>query len=286
MASDGTDLGYCAVLSSGGIDCWGDNSNGELGNGSTGGPDGVGGYDTPQVVTGITDAISVAGDGYGNGYCAVLSTGVVDCWGDNSNGELGNGSTGGPDGVGGYDTPQVVTGITDAISVASDGGAGDCAVLSTGGVDCWGNNFVGELGNGSTGGPDGVGGYDTPQPVTGVTDAVSVASDAYGLGYCAVLSTGSVDCWGDNSNGDLGNGSTGGPDGKSGYDTPQAVTGITDAVSVASDGGAGGGGYCAVLSTGGIDCWGTNPDGELGNGTLGGPDGAGGYDTPQAVLAS
>ena len=58
-------------------------------------------------------------DGGNDGYCALLSTGGVDCWGDNLDGELGNGTTGGPDGEDGYDTPQAVTGITNAVSVTS-----------------------------------------------------------------------------------------------------------------------------------------------------------------------
>ena len=139
--------------------------------GKTGGPDNAG-YDTPHVVSGITDAISVT-SGYNGSYCAVLSTGVVECWGYNGRGELGNGTVGGPDGEDGYDAPQAVTGITNAVSVASDE-LGYCAVLSTGGVDCWGANPYGELGNGTTRGPDGEDGYDTPQTVTGITDTVSV----------------------------------------------------------------------------------------------------------------
>ena len=286
----GKDFGYCAVLSTGGVDCWGYNDDGDLGNGTIDGPDGADGYDTPQSVTGITTAVSVSSEGYGNdfGYCAMLSTGGVDCWGDNFYGELGNGTTGGPDdcvsefsGDYCYDTPQAVTGISSAVSVAShDNGLGYCAVLSTGGMNCWGWNGDGELGNGTTGGPDGADGYDTPQAVTGITTAVSAASD--GDGYCAVLSAGGVDCWGDNLNGDLGNGTTGGPDGEDGYDTPQAVTGITTAVSATGDFGVDLG-YCALLSTGGMDCWGDNLNGNLGNGTTGGPDGEDGYDTPQAV---
>jgi alpha-tubulin suppressor-like RCC1 family protein len=257
VTSDGSGGGYCAVLSTGSVDCWGDEDYG----------------DTARPISGITDAVSVASDG--DGYCAMLSTGGVDCWGVNFYGELGNGTTGGPD-DGGYDTPQPVSGITDAVSVASDD-LGYCAVLWTGGVDCWGYNDGGQLGNGTTGGPDGEYGYDTPQPVSGITDAVSVTTDG---GYCAVLSTGGVDCWGSNDGGELGNGTTGGPDGEYGYDTPQPVSGITDAVSVASDDL----GYCAVLSTGGVDCWGYNYYGELGNGTIGGPD-DGGYDTPQPVVS-
>jgi alpha-tubulin suppressor-like RCC1 family protein len=296
IASDDIES-YCALLTTGGVDCWGDNYFGTLGNGTTGGPDGSYGYDTPQVVTGITDAVSVTGEGdngpgvgYGaGGYCAVLSTGAVDCWGYNGDGELGNGSTGGPDGRDGYDAPDAVSGITDAVSVIGDsnqgngyGSSGYCAVLRTGKMECWGDNSVGELGNGTTGGPDlesnGLYGYDTPQAVTGLTNAISAASE--GGGYCAVLSPGAMDCWGDNTFGELGNGATDGPDGEYGYDTPQGVSGITDAVSVTSNEGDS---YCAVLSTGKMDCWGENNFGELGNGTINGPDEAYGYDTPQAV---
>jgi alpha-tubulin suppressor-like RCC1 family protein len=108
-----------------------------------------------------------------------------------------------------------------------------------------------------------------------------LVSDDDGEGYCAVLSSGGVDCWGYNVDGELGNGTVGGPDGEGGYDTPQPVSGLTDAISLVSNDD----GYCAVLSSGGVDCWGYNATGELGNGTVGGPDGADGYDTPQYVVA-
>ena len=208
----------------------------------------------------------VASDG--QGFCAVLFAGGLDCWGVNDEGELGNGTFSGPDGEAGYDTPQAVTGITNAVSATSNNaGLGYCALLSTGRVDCWGDNTWGEIGNGTT-----VGEYDTPQAVTGITNAVSVVSGGQGYDYCAVLSTGGVDCWGLNSDGELGDGNIGGPDGlNDGYDTPQAVIGITKAISLSGD-GTGDGGYCAVLSTGGVDCWGANTFGELGNGTTGGPD--------------
>ncbi len=90
-------------------------------------------------------------------------------------------------------------------------------------------------------------------------------------GTAALLSTGVVDCWGDNRYGELGTGTTGGPDGENGYDTPQAVSGISNAVFMTHD-GWNFGGYCAVLSTGSVDCWGDNTGGEIGNGTIGGPD--------------
>jgi alpha-tubulin suppressor-like RCC1 family protein len=286
--ADDADGDECAVLSTGGVDCWGNNVWGQLGNGTTGGPDGDSpflGYDTPQAVTGITDAVSLASE-LGDSNCALLATGAVNCWGGNA-GELGNGTVGGPDGENGYDTPQAVTGITDAVSVTADADGEYCAVLSTGQVECWGYNGDGELGIGTIGGPDGDDGFDTPQVVTGITDATSVASydvlTGYNnFGFCAVLSTGLVDCWGGNANGQLGNGHIGGIDFEEGYDAPQAVTGITKAVSVTSD-ASGNFGNCALLSTKTMDCWGYNGDSELGDGTAGGPDGKAAYDTPQPV---
>jgi alpha-tubulin suppressor-like RCC1 family protein len=98
---------YCALLSTGGIDCWGYNDYGQVGNGTTDGPDGEYGYDTTQEVGHLTRAISMSGSN--DNSCAVLSTGAAKCWGDNQYGELGNGTTGGPDGAYGYDTPHSVS---------------------------------------------------------------------------------------------------------------------------------------------------------------------------------
>jgi alpha-tubulin suppressor-like RCC1 family protein len=272
---------YCSVLSSGGIDCWGDNSWGELGVGSIGGPDGESGYDTPQVVTGVNNATSVASAGQGN-YCAVLTTGGIECWGQNTESELGNGTESGPDlcpGADGdyygcYDTSQSVTGIDDATAISCDGAYSYCAVLSTGGVNCWGNNDIGELGDGT------VNYATTPQVVSGINDVASVVGDGRDA-YCANLTSGGIDCWGGNTFGELGLGVIGGSDGLNGFDTPQVVPGITGVAS-----GNGVYGTCAVLSTSGVDCWGWNLEGELGNGSIDGSDGADGYDTPQAVLST
>ena len=280
LASDG--YGYCALLSSGGIDCWGSNGNGDLGNGTIGGPDGQNGYDSPQVVSGVTDASSVvSGPG---GYCAELSGGAVDCWGNNSDGELGVGKIGGPvsclTGNDCYDAPQPVTGVTGATAVTNIG-IGYCVTLTSGGVDCWGYNEDGQIGNGTIGGTDGDYGYASPQPVTGISDAAGIAPYGGGSSTCVDLTTGAVECWGLNMSGILGNGTIDGPDGKFGYDVPQAVTGVDSATAVT---GADGNGYCAVTADGYAQCWGANSYGELGIGELGGPDGAGGFDSPQSVV--
>jgi Regulator of chromosome condensation (RCC1) repeat len=195
----------CALLSTGHVECWGGNQYGELGNGST-----TEAY-TPVEVSGITDATQVTA-GYSNETgdytCALLSTGHVECWGYNLYGELGNGTT-----TTYSDTPVEVSGITDATQVSA--GAGQtCALLSTGHVECWGANGNGELGDG------GISVYSgTPVEVSGITDATRVAAGAFHT--CAVLSTGHIECWGNNGYGQLGNGTMG-----TVSDTPVEVTGI------------------------------------------------------------
>jgi alpha-tubulin suppressor-like RCC1 family protein len=238
----------CAVLSSGTVQCWGKNSSGELGNGT------MTDSSVPVSVTGISDAIAVATDGEPGannggegvpGYhtCAVLRSGTVQCWGDNGNGELGNGI------ATNSSVPVSVSGITNAVAV-SGGGGHTCAVLSSGTVQCWGLNSDGELGNGGTTNSS------VPVSVSGITNAIAVAtSGGHGGHTCAVLSGGSIQCWGlNNFAGQLGNGTT------TGSSVPVPVTGITNAVAVTT----GAFHTCAVLSGGSVQCWGLNTDGELG----------------------
>ena len=264
LASD--QQGYCSLLLTGGIECWGDNNDGELGNGTSTRLDCYPASCTnaPVAVTGITNATSVASSsvfdaGWFNSYCAVLSTGGIECWGDNTWGELGDG------GGFGSDTPVPVSGITNATSLASDG-YGYCAVLTSGGIDCWGFNEQGDLGNGD------LSDSNVPVAVSGITNAANLMSD--GAGYCAILTSGGVECWGDNTYGELGNGGSDSSDCSDHplsldcSDVPVAVSGITNAASLASDGLFSPAGYCAVLTSGGVECWGDGGGGELGNGDL------------------
>jgi alpha-tubulin suppressor-like RCC1 family protein len=200
----------------------------------------------------LTNVLSVVGNSYfassTASRCALLSTGGVDCWGDNNRGQLGNGTTALSD------VPVAVLGITDAKAVASDtDGQSFCAVLSTGQVTCWGFNGDGQLGNGTTTASD------VPVPVTKITTATAVTGgEPGGDGFCALLSTGHVDCWGAGASGQLGNGTT-----ATYSDVPVAVHVITNAATLIS----GFEGFCALLSTGHVDCWGDNSFGELGHAT-------------------
>ncbi len=143
----------CALLSTGGIECWGAVG---IGLPENGGDEEKDYSPTPTAVSGITNATTVNSKGYTT--CARLSTGSIDCWGDDEFGQLGDGKTTEP--FEGSLTPVAVSGITNATAVSA-GGASTCALLSGGGVDCWGDNEEGLLGNGTTTNSS------TPVPVSG-----------------------------------------------------------------------------------------------------------------------
>jgi alpha-tubulin suppressor-like RCC1 family protein len=265
---------YCAVLRAGGVDCWGSNQDGQLGDGRTANSD------KPVAVKGIggsgllTGVKNVQPEIYG--FCAALSSGGAVCWGLNENGQLGDNSLTGPDTCGAIEgpcstTPVVVvsTSGTGALShVASLTGEGEsmCALLTTSGVDCWGPGPHGELGNGSDSGSPfpvivkGIGGTGS---LTGVTSLTGYKDN--GSNICARLGSGKVDCWGEDTWGELGNGTTGifhdspvpvAVKGVGGHGTLGAVASVTGIPGLTN---------CAILTSGGADCWGFNGDSALGN---------------------
>jgi hypothetical protein len=159
--------------------------------------------------------------------------------------------------------------LSGVCALTSDFG-GYCALLASGGVDCWGYGANGDLGNGTFYGSSPFGSA-LPVQVVGVGDtgalsgATSVASDRNGA-YCALVASGNVDCWGYSPDGEIG-----GPNSSAyGSATPLAVPGVGAAgalggvASVVSAGTS----FCAALTSDGVDCWGDNADGELGNGTF------------------
>jgi alpha-tubulin suppressor-like RCC1 family protein len=229
---------------------------------------------TIPVSAGIS-ATSLASDG--GTWCAILTSGSVDCWGGNDGGDLGIGTTGGPDECVNQDgskypcsTRPVPIGIS-ATSLVGSWTGNFCAILTSGGVDCWGLNEWGQVGNGTTGSQicDGEPCTTAPSPV-GIS-ATSLASD--NGSYCALLTSGTIDCWGSNAEGDLGIGTIGGPQSCPGVSVkpePCSMRPVSTGISAMSLAGEPGN-YCAILSAGAVDCWGSNVYGELGDGSSNGP---------------
>jgi len=187
----------------------------------------------------------------GNGATCFVFAGALICAGNNADGQLGDGST--EDLWGPYAIPNV------AGTTLSAGAHNTCAIDTNGALTCWGDNSAGQIGDGTTAPrltATAVSGMSA-----GVTDvAVSVDGDT----VCAVQA-GFVYCWGDNSAGQLGNGSTGGT-----HYLPSIVIGVTGAVkvAVASDHACAlGMRYSHGSNSYGIYCWGKNDKGQLGDGT-------------------
>ena len=226
---------FCALTASGGVVCWGNNPQGQLGNNTT---------TTslvPVQVTGLTSAVTSMSLGLFSA-CA-LSGGGLQCWGGNSYGELGNGSmTSSP-------VPVPVSGLTSGVASVSVGTGSACAVTAGGGVQCWGDNGFGGLGNGST--------IESAVPVhvTGLTTGVSSVSVG-GMTACAVTTGGGVQCWGNGYSGQLGNN----VEGQS--TVPVQVSGLTSGVASVSVGDRT---VCALTNAGSVLCWGSNQYGTVGN---------------------
>jgi alpha-tubulin suppressor-like RCC1 family protein len=247
---------HACVVRGGQVECWGSNYAGELGVGDASGPQSCSGgpcTPTPVAVTGLSAPVAVAA-AYSE-TCALLSGGAVACWGANQVGQLGDGNSSGPelctDQLPCSTTPVLVSGVSDATSVATNGGF-SCAVLSSGVVKCWGTDEEGPDG------PDASGSYGgtVATTVSGLPPAAEVSVGT--LNYaCVLLLDGTVQCWGSNPYGQLGNGSV------TNATDPAPVLGITGATAIA----AGWDHACALLAGGTVACWGDDGDGELGLGT-------------------
>jgi uncharacterized repeat protein (TIGR01451 family) len=231
----GGNLFTCALNEDGSEECWGDNNIGELGNGT------FSSSSMPTAVVGLSDANELAAGDYS---CAKRSDGGIRCWGLDIHNQLGDNN---PAPV--YSpVPVAVVGVTSILSMAA-GDNDTCAVLGDGSANCWGANTSGQLGNGA------VLGSDLPSPVPGLaTGGLSIASSDSGSHTCAVLGNGTVECWGYNNNGQLGDNST------APSSVPVAVSGISTAKAVS----LGANHSCALLANGTAQCWGSNNNGQLG----------------------
>ncbi len=245
----------CAVVGSGTVKCWGRGTSGELGNGQS--VDSA----TPVDVSGISTAQSISARG--SHACVRLGSpvGAVRCWGLGTSGQLGNGS------LESSNIPVIAGGfVNDPINErypaarVTVGEAHSCAVLTIGTVKCWGNTNNGEIGASA---PycqvgeicDPKAPNPSPTTVTSLSGVIDIA--AGGAHTCAVISGGTVRCWGRGSHGQLGNNNN------LHSNVIVAVSGLTGATNISS----GDKFSCAALSNGTMKCWGNNDVGQLGNGT-------------------
>ena len=249
----------CAVFHDGTAACWGNDGGNPaaplLGNGTMGS---TAFSLTPTPVSGISTATPATAISVGSSSaCALMADGTVQCWGSNTQGELGTGSFSGPQVCDTHNcstVPVPVTGLSN-VTMISVGGLADvvCAVKSDGTVWCWGSNLYSQLGNGSTATE-----VDAPVQIGGISTATAVS-----VGYssvCALLADGTVQCWGNGQDGQMGNGST-----NTNQTTPVTVSNITaanpaTAISVNENSA------CALLADGTVECWGYYALGALGNG--------------------
>jgi alpha-tubulin suppressor-like RCC1 family protein len=228
----------CALTSAGGVKCWGDNRSGQLGDGTTTA------RHTLVAVAGLASGVAAIATG-GFHTCALTSAGAVKCWGDNRSGQLGDGT------MTEHNTPLPVSGLSSGVAAITAGDYHTCALTTAGAVKCWGYNSLGQLGDGTT--------ADSSIPVTvsGLSSGVAAIS-AGGLHTCALTKAGAVECWGDNREGQLGDGTT------TERHAPVAVSGLASGAAAIATGGDH---TCARTSTSAVDCWGRNNSGQVGDGT-------------------
>lgn len=218
----------CAVLADTTVACWGGNSSGQLGNGTEKASA------TPVAVPGLTGVMGLAA---ASGYsCALLAGGAVECWGDNSLGSLGTAGR----------TPIPVPGVSGVTAMSAS--SQTCVVASGGIAQCWGGNDYGQLGNTTVGNGMGIRnvGVIVPGPVVGLSGATAIAAGTYHT--CALLADGTVACWGDNQEGELGTGTSGAAP----VTMPVAAASLSGVTAIA----AGPRFTCAVIAGGAVECWG------------------------------
>ncbi|MBD8528263.1 PD40 domain-containing protein [Pseudomarimonas arenosa] len=230
---------FCALRSDGAVKCLGDGNEGQFGNGPIDGSLGT------DLVVGLADDIVAVAAG-GHHSCARADSGGLQCWGLNTEGQLGNGQSSR------RAAPTPVADLDSGVAKVSTGGFFSCALTQGGGVKCWGYNGANQLGDGTD-----LFRY-RPVDVLGLTSGV-LALATGDSSACAIKADRSVVCWGANYSGALGNGDT------LNRATPEPVLGLDSPALAIAMGREHG---CAILQSGGIKCWGQNDFGQLGDGSL------------------
>jgi alpha-tubulin suppressor-like RCC1 family protein len=231
----------CALKPDGTVACWGDNSIGQLGNGSTA----VSNFTGTQTVAGLTGVIALTTGA--EHTCALKTGGSVVCWGGNSLNQLGDGT------AVGKTVPVAVSNLTGVTAIAA-GKFHTCAIKSTPSVTlvCWGSNSARQLGD-TTNTSSAI-----PKTAIVLTGNLVVAVTAGDEHTCALINNGTVKCFGRNDKRQMGIGSA----------TPtqlNTVSGLTNVVAIS----AGSAHTCALKADRTVACWGLAGSGQNGNNIAG-----------------
>lgn len=228
----------CARMSDGRVRCWGENGNGQLGFDFTSPP-----KLTPVLVPSITAGTSDLTAG--GGHTCAIATGTVYCWGSNQQSQIGEISD-----PADQPSPHPLTYVSNPMSVVA-GLEHSCALEAGGRAWCWGSQQYGQLGTGFAG-PSGI-----PWPQVPVGLDSGAAQMAIGMWHtCARMTSGELRCWGNNSSGQLGDGSR--AERRAPVTSLMADAGTSIALGASHS--------CATTTTGGVKCWGSNFQGQLGIG--------------------
>jgi len=230
----------CGITTDGSAYCWGDNVDGQLGNGT------AADWVKPARVAAGGGLHFMSVDAGFRHTCAITTDGAAYCWGHGGEGELG-------DGTGSDHAVPTAVASTMRFTGISASFVHSCGLVGGGGrvgaLYCWGQNGYGQLGDGTT---------STRASPVAVSGGLTFATATTGYVHtCGVTTVGAAYCWGQNSGGQLGDSTT------TDRSSPVAVLGGLTFVTVRA-------GYfhtCGITTQGAVYCWGDNRSGQLGNGT-------------------
>ncbi|MEE2811940.1 MAG: hypothetical protein VX320_01855, partial [Candidatus Thermoplasmatota archaeon] len=232
----------CAITDDGGVWCWGRNDHGQLGISNKND------YSYPQEIS-LPEGRYATEISTGNEFsCAILDNASIACWGLNIQGQLGDGTNTN------YTNPNYVA-LTSGTQVEtmSSGASHSCAIIANGSVLCWGRNNVGQLGIGT------LTDVNVPTWAELPTGRSAVMIDAGTSHTCAVLDNGELYCWGLNADGQLGDGTTSYKFSPTQANLPSGRTAVLVTVGSSHT--------CILLDDSTLRCWGSNSDGQLGDGS-------------------
>lgn len=231
----------CALTTLGAVKCWGHDGFGQVGDAANADDKFL-----PVDVAGLSSGVQAISAG-GSHTCALTTAGRVKCWGRDDGEQLGDGA-----GETHQATPVDIADTNTEFKAITAGGGHTCALTVAGQVKCWGLDATGQIGEGGDT-------LDKPVPmdVAGITEPVQAIA-AGGQHTCALLTTGTVMCWGSDSEGQIGDG----PGPAAPKHTPVNVSGLSNVATIA----AGDFHTCAMTTTGAIYCWGNDAFGAIGDG--------------------